>query len=157
MLAGPGVVEGEVRGEPTELIDLFATVLELAEVEPQHTHFGRSLLTGVPRTAAFSEGGFTVEEEPLLERGPFPYDLKSALQHDEPTAVGRAIAMRTPEWTYVYRLYEDDELYDRAADPDELDNLACARPDIVRDLRDRVLDWMVSTADVIPWTPDPRF
>jgi len=157
VLAGPGVGEGEVRSDPTELIDLFATALELAEVEPQHTHFGRSLLTGAPRTAAFSEGGFSVEEEPLLERGPFPYDLKSALQHDEPTAVGRAISMRTREWTYVYRLYEGDELYDRAADPDELDNLAAARPDVVHDLRARVLDWMVSTADVIPWTPDPRF
>jgi arylsulfatase A-like enzyme len=157
VLAGPGVGEGDVHEAPAELIDLFATLLELAEVEPQHTHFGRSLLTGAPRQAAFSEGGFTVEEEPLLERGPFPYDLKAGLQHDDPATVGRAIAMRTRDWAYVYRLYEDDELYDRRVDPDELDNLAGTMPEVERELRDQVLAWAVSTSDVIPWTPDPRF
>lgn len=157
VLAGPGVPEGEVRDRPAELIDLFATALELAEVEPQHTHFGRSLLSGEPRDAAFSEGGFSLDEEPLLERGPFPYDLKAALQHDDPASVGRAVAVRTPEWTYVYRLYEDDELYDRRADPDELDNLVGTRPELEHELRDRVMRWLVETSDVIPWTPDPRF
>jgi arylsulfatase A-like enzyme len=159
VLAGPGIPEDAARDAPSELIDLFATILELSEVEAAHTHFGRSLLTGTPRQAAFSEGGFTVAEEPLLERGRFPYDLKAQIQHDDPTTVGRAIALRTPDWTYIHRLYEPDELYDRRADPHELGNLAgsAAVAETERDLRDLVLRWCVETSDVIPWQPDPRF
>ena len=159
MLAGPGVPEGAERAAPAELIDLFATLLELGEVDAQHSHFGRSLLTGAPRDAAFSEGGFMLAEEPLLEQAPFPYDQKAALQHDDPASVGRAIAMRTDRWSYVYRLYEHDELYDRGVDPAETMNLS-GRPevaDVERTLRDDVLRWSVETSDVIPWTPDPRF
>src|SRR5690606_17505604 len=55
VLAGPGVPEGEEQDAPAELVDVFATLLELAGVEPAHTHFGRSLLTADPRDAAFSE------------------------------------------------------------------------------------------------------
>ena len=40
-------------------------------------------------------------------------------QHEAPGSVGRAIACRTTDFTYVYRLYEGDELYDRRADPHE--------------------------------------
>jgi len=158
VLAGPGVPEGEERADLVELIDLFATLVELAEAEPRHTHFGRSLLTGAPRDAAFSEGGFTVAEEPLLERADYPYDLKARLQHEAPETVGKAIALRTERWTYVYRLYEGDELYDRATDPGELRNLS-GSPEtapIERELRDRILRWTVETADVVPWDRDPR-
>jgi arylsulfatase A-like enzyme len=158
VLAGPGVPAGEERGDLVELIDLFATMVELGEAEPRHTHFGRSLLTGPPRDAAFSEGGFTVAEEPLLERADYPYDLKAGLQHELPETVGKAIALRSDRWTYVYRLYEDDELYDRAADPGELRNLA-GSPEVApieRELRDRILRWTVETADVVGWDPDPR-
>jgi arylsulfatase A-like enzyme len=158
VLAGPGVQEGEERGDLVELIDLFATLVELAGTEPRHTHFGRSLLTGAPRDAAFSEGGFSVAEEPLLERADYPYDLKAGLQHEAPETVGRAVALRTGRWTYVYRLYEGDELYDRATDPGELRNLS-GSPEVApieRELRDRILRWTVETADAVPWDPDPR-
>jgi arylsulfatase A-like enzyme len=158
VLAGPGVPEGEERGDLVELIDLFATLVELAGTEPRHTHFGRSLLTGAPRDAAFSEGGFSVAEEPLLERADYPYDLKAGLQHEAPETVGRAVALRTGRWTYVYRLYEGDELYDRATDPGELRNLS-GSPEVApieRELRDRILRWTVETADAVPWDPDPR-
>jgi arylsulfatase A-like enzyme len=158
VLAGPGIPEGEERSDLVELIDLFATMVELAEAEPRHTHFGRSLLTGEPRDAAFSEGGFTVAEEPLLERADYPYDLKAGLQHEAPETVGKAIGLRTERWTYVYRLYEGDELYDRATDPGELRNLS-GSPEtapIERELRDRILRWTVETADAVPWDGDPR-
>ena len=81
--------------------------------------------TSSHRDAAFSEGGFTVAEEPLLERGTGgAYRHKQDLQHEDPTLVGRAIAVRTDRWTYVERLYEGPELYDRVADPGETTNLA---------------------------------
>jgi hypothetical protein len=73
--------------------------------------------------------------------------------------VGTAIALRTATHTYVYRACEDDELYDRLADPSETTNLV-GRPEVastVDALRTRVLDWLAATSDVIPWQPDPRF
>ena len=72
--------------------------------------------------------------------------------------------MRTPEWTYVYRHEESDELYDRLADPAETTNLLAtdrAGGDdviaVVAELRARLLAWMVETSDVFPWEADPRF
>lgn len=164
VMAGPGITPGNVAGGLVEMIDLLPTVLELAGVDAAHTHFGRSLVpllvdgSRAHRAAAFSEGGFAIREEPLTESGSFPYDLKGAIQHDDPISVGRVIAMRTQEWTYVYRLYEQDELYDRRTDPGEtvnrIDDPALA--DVITALREQVLAWAVDTADVIPFEADPR-
>jgi arylsulfatase A-like enzyme len=161
----PGGAEGNVAASFAELVDLVPTLLELAGIEPGHTHFGRSLVplfedgSRFHRDAAFSEGGFATHEEPLFERAPFPYDLKAAIQHEDPISQGRVATIRTERWTYCHRLYESDELYDREADPRELVNLA-DRPERateVSHLRERLLDWMMDTADVLPWQSDPRF
>lgn len=167
VMAGPGIGEGARVDALVEMVDLFATALDLAQVEARHTHFGQSLravLTGDAgehRQAAFSEGGFALSEEPLLERSPEGsfYFAKGQLQHDDTAAAGRAVSVRTAEWTYVHRLYEGHELYDRAADPHELRNIA-GEPHlspVELTLRAQVLEWLLSTSDVIPWVPDPRF
>jgi len=167
ILAGPGVPSGERRDALVEMVDLVPTVAELAGTDVHHTHFGRSLLpllddnatVSTPhRTHAFAEAGFTLAEEPLLERAPWPYDLKAALQHEDPLLAGKAVAVRTEAWSYVWRLYEPPELYDRDGDPGELHNLAgrAEVADVEAELRDAVLHWMVGTADVVPWEEDPR-
>jgi arylsulfatase A-like enzyme len=164
IIAGPGGRSGACDA-PVEMVDLLPTLLEFAETEAQHTHFGRSLVpllsdpAAAHREAAFAEGGFTAAEEHLLEQAPFPYDLKAAIQHRDPVFAGKAVSMRTRDWTYVHRLYESNELYDRKSDPREQHNRA-GEPELAgveRELRDRLLDWMVSTSDVIPWDTDPRF
>ena len=164
IIAAPDGRAGNLVESFVELVDLLPTLLELAEIEQQHTHFGRSLvpLLGdgalAHRGAAFSEGGFTLDEEPLLERAGFPYDLKSHIQHADPVCVGRVVTIRTEAWTYVHRLYERNELYDRRADPRELVNLAGRSEHAASEtqLREQVLDWMIATADAIPWRADPR-
>lgn len=167
IVAGPGVAEGAVHDGLVEMIDLPATWCEQTGAAFSHAHFGRSLTAVLAdpagsaphRDAAFSEGGMRLDEEPRNELpAPGHYALKGQLLHSRPELVGRAIAMRTAEWTYVYRLYEPDELYDRHADPHETTNLA-ADPDraaLVTDLRGRVLEWLVATSDVIPAARDPR-
>ncbi|MFJ2776279.1 sulfatase-like hydrolase/transferase [Kitasatospora sp. NPDC087315] len=166
VISGPGLGlgEGQVCDGMVELVDILPTVLELAGVQAPHRHFGRSLVpllhdSAAPhRQYAFTEGGFTVEEEPQLEQAPFPYDRKAALQHEDPALVGKAIAVRDQEWTYVWRLYEQPELYHRATDPHERTNLA-GRPQHAGTearLREAVLRWSVETADVIPYESDPR-
>jgi arylsulfatase A-like enzyme len=165
VVAGPGVAEGVVVDSMVELVDLLPTCLELAGTEARHTHFGRSLVPLLAgrhdrhRDLAFSEGGFLVSEEHLLERSPAPYAIKSAIQHEDPVTVGRVVSVRDQRWTYVHRLYEGPELYDRQTDPHETVNLA-GRPDSVDvevRLRDEVLHWLLETVDVLPWEPDPRF
>jgi arylsulfatase A-like enzyme len=147
-----------------ELVDVFPTLLDLAGIEAGYAHFGRSLVPvlGDPaaghREYAFSEGGFLAEEEPKFERAPFPYDRKAALQHERPATVGKAVAVRDQRWTYVWRLYEPAEVYDRVADPDEAHNLA-GRPevaDIEARMSQAMLRWLVETADVLPEREDPR-
>jgi arylsulfatase A-like enzyme len=165
VVAGPGLSEDRTHDGLVEMVDLLPTVCELAEAEVGHVHFGRSLvpvLRGVNaphRDAAFSEGGFRPDEEPQDEPlAGYPYDLKTQLLHEQPLLVGRAAAVRTEDWTYVYRSCEADELYDRTADPGEAVNVA-GRPEhapVVAALRARVLDWLVNTSDVVPTERDPR-
>ncbi|MFF2658458.1 sulfatase-like hydrolase/transferase [Kitasatospora sp. NPDC058032] len=164
IISGGGFAGGQASDAMVEMVDVLPTVLELAGVEAPHRHFGRSLVpllrdpAAPHREYAFTEGGFTVEEEPRMERPGFPYDLKGALQHEDPALVGKAVAVRDREWTYVWRLYEPAELYHRASDPQERSNLAgrAEHAAVEQRLRDAVLRWMVETADVIPPTPDPR-
>ena len=94
-----------------------------------------------------------------METAGFPYDKKAGLQHSDPKANGRCISVRTQEWTYIYRLYEGDELYDRKADPLEERNLIGSEghQEIGSNLKNQILAWLVETSDVIPWKKDPRF
>ncbi len=164
----PDKPQGQVCDAMVEMVDLLPTLLEAADTEAQHTHFGRSLLpllddASLPhRGATFSEGGFRVGDEHLLEISGWIYEPKGRLQHERTELVGLASCARTPEWSYVHRAYEGDELYDRASDPSETINLVVTKPDdpivvaAATDMRTRLLDWHVETSDVIPWVSDPR-
>lgn len=166
ILAGPGVPGGESREDMVELIDVFPTLLALCGVpDDTHRHYGRSLapLLGDPKAGhreyAFSEGGFTEAEEPQLEPAFFPYDHKANLQHEQPKLVGKAVAVRTHRWTYVERLYEGPELYDRLTDPHERVNLAGRTEfaDVQLRLREAIHRWLLETTDVMPYDEHPRF
>jgi arylsulfatase A-like enzyme len=161
----PGAASGGVASSFVELVDLTATLLELAEVEPGYTHFGRSLVptlqapAAAHRDAAFSEGGFLLSEEPLLEQGAAGhYRHKQELQHEDTSLTGRAMSVRTEAFTYIERLYEGPELYDRQQDPRETTNLAgrSEHATVERALKDRLFAWLFETSDVMRWKPDPR-
>jgi arylsulfatase A-like enzyme len=165
IVAGPGVASGAVCDALVEMIDLPATLCARAGIDVEHVQFGRSLggvfadRSSEHRPAAFSEGGFRVDEETQNELAAgYPYELKTSLLHERPELVGRAIAMRTRDWTFVHRVHEADELYDRRSDPHETINIADdpARAPVVGELRERMLDWLVDTSDVIPVARDPR-
>jgi len=165
IIAGPGVKEGVTAATFTEMVDILPTLLEQAEIEVGHTHFGRSLTPALlnpqamVREQVFSEGGFSLDELGLLEISRGEYANKANLQHERPELVGKAIALRDQQYTFVYRLYEGNELYDRAVDPHETINKIDSKElqSVVRDMQTRVQDWLVQSADVIPWQADPRF
>ena len=174
----PGQAEGAVCGAHVEMIDLLPTLLELAETEAKHTHFGRSLVPLLGdaslshRDAVFCEGGFRPSDVDLFEgalKG--RYGPKTGLQRTNPEMVGLAQCVRTDRWSYVHRRFEGDELYDRIADPYETTNVLSpeAAPIVFAtdglsaevaaaadELRARLLGWLSDTSDVIPWERHPR-
>ena len=155
-----------------ELVDMTATVEELAGLTPTHSHFGRSLLpliagaTDTHRDAVFAEGGRRHGERQCMELeyppgSQDPNDLyypRLSLQAGEGPEHTKAVMCRTATHKYVRRLYERDELYDLEADPRELDNRidAPAYAGCLAALRERMLQWYMETADVVPLEPDLR-
>jgi len=164
IIAGADLPSGRVVDRPVELVDVLPTVCDLAGAEPQHTHFGRSLLPAIAdpseihREFACSEGGFRVSDDHLLEQAGFIYEAKARLQRERPELVGTAMSLRTPTHTYVHRRYESDEFYDRVADPDETTNLVGRADDldVQQELLGLLLGWLADTSDVIPWDANPR-
>ena len=150
--------------ELVELIDVYATVAELARLKQRHTHFGRSLIpvsTGQAeqhREQVFCEGGALVSEphthEPPVNRERVYWPRLSA-QNDDRESHGKGVMVRTKEWKFVKRLYEGDELYDLVADSDELRNLAGdpQYASIRNDILNRIALWYMETADVVPYEP----
>ncbi|MHC4201375.1 MAG: sulfatase-like hydrolase/transferase [Planctomycetota bacterium] len=153
-----------------ELVDVPATIEALTGVEPAHTHFGRSLLpviagvTDEHRDAVFCEGGRLSGEEHCMESestsSQAPKGLywpRVALQHEQPEHT-KAVMCRSRRFKYVRRLYEPDELYDLASDPQELvnriDDPALAGE--LAKLKDRLLTFYLETGDVVPHDTDRR-
>jgi arylsulfatase A-like enzyme len=164
-------VEPRVSDALVELIDFPATVEALLEIEPNHTHFGRSLLpvlagaSDTHRDAVFCEGGRLHGERHAMEleseTSQVPTGLywpRVNLQTSEGPEHTKATMCRTHDYKYTRRLYEKDELYDLRADPQELDNRIDdpALADVLRDLKERMLTFYLETSDVVPHETDLR-
>jgi arylsulfatase A-like enzyme len=165
IIGGAGLPSGKCSDVMSEMVDLVPTVFELCGIGEHFPHNGKSLIPVLMGEAtthkqfAFSEGGFLTSEEPLLEQSAYPYDIKSALQHEDTTIVGKSVALRDPTWTFIYRLYEPSELYHRHEDPHEMHNLA-EKPELqalVKGFEREILKWMMEGSDFVPWTSDDRF
>lgn len=165
-------VEPGIRDALVELIDFPATVEDLLGIEPNHTHFGKSLLPLIKgeadehRDAVFSEGGrlhgetHCMELESTDQQQPGAlYYPRLSLQRSEGPEHTKAIMCRTKDYKYVQRLYEDDELYDLNADPDEVTNRIHdpELKEVLLELKERLLTFHLATSDVVRHKPDARF
>ncbi len=165
-------VHPRVSEAMVELIDFTATVYDLAEIDPQYTHFGRSLLEVVAgetdelRDAVFCEGGRLRGEEHCMEKQSTSNQNAEGLYYprlrlqcqDEVMYHTKAAMVRTRDYKYVRRFYEVDELYDLNADPGETDNRIDdpALADVLAKLKERMLTWYQQTCDVVPHDTDER-
>jgi choline-sulfatase len=146
-----------------------ATCLELACIEPQHTHFAHSLINhlkggaGDLTRAVFSEGGYNTNEphcfEPLAAfDSRHIYYPKIALENEKPETITRTTTIRTRRLKLVVRPRGASELYDMQKDPRELNNVygqaSYARRQ--QDLEKQMLDWYIRTSDVVPYGRDDR-
>lgn len=164
-------VQPRVSEALVELIDFPATVEALTGIEPKHTHFGRSLLpvlsgkSDCHRDAVFCEGGRRYGEKQCLGLELIPEPAEDNLYwsilkpfRTESPEIGKAVMLRTHEYKYIHRLYEQDELYNLRADPMEtvnrIDDSQLAG--VLAGLRERLMKFYLETADVVPFKIDKR-
>lgn len=168
MAVDPGVTDSFA-----ELVDFYATVLEVAGVESGHSHFGRSLMPVLEnrktevRRQVFCEGGRLDSElhcsesvDPEVENG-FCFTTmwpRYAAQFDG-EAHAKGVMIRTEAWKYIYRAHGQSELYHLTEDPYELRNVVelPENESVITDLRWRILEWYQDTCDVVPFDKDLRF
>lgn len=151
----------------TELIDMYATVLDYAGVSAPETHFGNSLrpiLDGRQtenREYVFSEGGRRLDEDhcnsAAVGAGP-ENSYYPRFQMQGTGACAKGTMIRDKRFKYIYRPSENDELYDLAADPREVRNLALLPEyrDVILERKLRLLEWYQQTCDIVPKKPDQR-
>ncbi len=166
----PGGQANHLVTEQVEMFDMMPTILQLAGIQARHSHFAHDLTPnlygapGDPSRPVFCEGGYDIHEPHCFEGRKegwgeeHPYWPKLELQQRHPATVSRTLAIRTADHKLIYRPRDTSELYDVAADPGETRNLfhdsSCTA---VRDtLQQQLLNWLITTSDVTPWTEDPR-
>ncbi|NRT71438.1 sulfatase-like hydrolase/transferase [Clostridium beijerinckii] len=164
----PGISKSMV-----ELIDFYATVADLADVKPTHSHFGQSLREVLVeknkehRKYVFAEGGRLKGEVHCAEywnsgeNGVSPLNLyypRLKTQVDD-IAHTKATMIRSERYKYVRRLYENDEFYDLGKDPNEINNLI-NEPEYqgeISKMQLEMLEWYQKTCDIVPFKKDDRF
>lgn len=107
---------------PVPLVDLFPTLLEVAGVHVPNNVSGQSLQRAIIGEALTHRVCYSQTEQPYLEASWCP--LRS---------------LTTDRWRYVRTT--QPELYDLAADPRELSNLAESQPEVIRDLERKLSEF----------------
>ncbi|MCH2662060.1 hypothetical protein MK163_16585, partial [bacterium] len=113
IIAGPGIRGGRSSDALCELIDLNATICDLAGLPPQEGIDARSL-------------------KPVLDGGADTH------REDAVAALDNFRCLRTATHKYIHNHNDRHELYDLVADPDELHNIAAEQPELATDLARRL-------------------
>ena len=162
-------VDKGINTNLVELIDFYATVIHYAQYEPERDHFGISLhetigdKTVEVRSAVFCEGGRRHGELHCVEGGGLTdmvddYEPRMELQASEGPEHTKAVMVRTKEFKYVRRLYEQDEFYalqEPTAEQVNLINDPRYTAEISK-LKEILADWYLETCDVVPRNQDSR-
>lgn len=160
-----------IRQHLTELVDISATIYDLLGIDPGYDHYGRSLQASLAgseaphRDAVFAEVGSRANEPQFVNAQVYdmPPDSFYARQgrasipyHEAGTF---AVSCRTQTHKYVRRAGSGvDELYDLTTDPGETHNLsgAAEHAELESRMQERLLEFYMQTADVMPQSPDSR-
>jgi arylsulfatase A-like enzyme len=160
-------VKPRISAALAELVDIPATVADMAGFTLDYTQFGKSLVHVIEgdeehKDAVFCEGGRIHGEVQAMEKGHGPESLywpRLSTQASEGPEHTKAVMIRMGDFKYIERLYEHNELYDLKNDPWELRNLA-ADPkyaEMIMDFKERLLRFYMETTDFVPNKRDKRF
>ena len=159
------------RQHLAELLDVSATLYDQLDIDPGYDHQGASLRHSLAgdetpvRQAVFAEVGGRKGEDAFINRQveSMPPDSfyarqgRAAIPFHE--AGSHAVMCRTARYKYIRRYYTGHhELFDLQADPGETRNLSGHHDyaDVERSMETQLLDFFMSTADVLPREPDSR-
>jgi len=149
-----------------ELLDLPATVADMAGIELGYKQFGKSFVGVIAgetshKDAVFCEGGRIHGESQAMEPehgSESMYWPRISSQHEEGPTHTKATMMRMGNMKYTMRLYEMDELYNLETDTMEMNNLIndIAYQETIIQMRQRMLQYFVETGDYVPTHMDKR-
>ncbi|MHA1344483.1 MAG: sulfatase/phosphatase domain-containing protein, partial [Promethearchaeota archaeon] len=150
-----------------ESIDIFPTIMEIAQIKTKYTHFGKNLIPLIEgkimghRDAVFAEGGYNPREPQCFETPVKHIDIpligiyyeKTNIPLNNPSTVARSAMIRTKLWKLIIRSNGDEELYDLAYDPNELNNLidVISYEKVKINLKEKLLMWYLNTSDNAYW------
>ena len=136
LAAGP-----QVHDELVSTLDLMPTVLDLLGVPCEEPCSGRSL---VP---LFSGGALPPRPVVAERRQLAPAEIQ---RPPSPFLKGVELSATTPSWHFVRCEGRPLELYDVAADPEELVNLSAVQPDAVARMQELIDAWQAARAVALP-------
>jgi arylsulfatase A-like enzyme len=136
LLAGPGVAVGHVVDEPVSHVDILPTLCDLADIKTP------SGVAGVSLAPAANQQPF--QRDPVFVESAWGSEVTSAI-----STVARAVVTRTHKYVLHDWGENREQLFDRAADPWELVNLAieARHQPLVHDFRRRLREWCQATGD----------
>lgn len=158
-----GIPSGQTSDSLVSLLDVLPTLCSLMGLEQPPGRSGHPLhlaVEGAPeQKVVFSEHGTVrgpVDREAIAAR--LAQMAASGKPHNAPwqlAANGQKKMLRTHHWKYVWHAGPEEELYDLAADPAELTNLAShpMQTERLDYFRQQLLEWCIETEDTLPITP----
>ena len=164
----PGIEQKNViYDQLVQSIDIFPTIMHIAQIDTQYTHFGKNLIPLLQgqvkkvRNAVFAEGGYNPREpqcfEPVISSPELPgigiYYDKTNIPKEDTSTVSRSVMIRTKLWKLIIRDQGKEELYDLMYDPNEANNLIdiYAYDKVKADLKEQLLRWYLRTSDNSDW------
>jgi len=159
--------KAKIFNQLVQSIDIFPTVLDIAQIDTPYIHFGKTLIPLIRgekdeiRKAVFAEGGYDLREPQCFEfviKNPIDpnigiYYEKTNIPQERPGSVARSVMIRTNLWKLILRTAGKEELYDLKNDSSELHNLIdnTLYTEIKKDLKEQLLRWYLQTSDNADW------
>lgn len=132
VLRGPGVPSGSVVDAPVSLLDVFPTLMDMADLTPPDFLEGRSLLP-------LTRGGDAGRPDWVLSQ-----------YHANMQNTG-SFMLRRGDWKYIAYAGFEPQLFNLREDPGEMRNLAASRPEVRKEMDARlrgILDYEAVDAHV---------